>query len=206
MTKVVVIFGFLMAFAAGYLVGFNRPIPVATRPDAPGPTTRQNRDRGSELDSLLNLRPDQKEALRKIWSEMAEGGRKHHEARRKDLRRQRDEKIQALLSPEQKSRFEQIHEEYDEQTKALEREMRANFQKAVEATKAVLDPEQRVKYDQWLERRQWGRGPRGGGGGGDRGGDRDRDRDRDRHRDRDRAHETMPRSDAGATSAPSAQP
>jgi Spy/CpxP family protein refolding chaperone len=204
-TKLVVIFGFLLAFVAGLIVGVNRPQRVVSNHGSAGPETRPSRggggDRGSELDTLLNLRPEQKEQLRKIWSEMADRGRKQHEDRRDALRDERDQKIQALLSPEQKTRFEQIHQEYDDQRKALEREMRANFQKAVEATKAVLDADQRVKYEQWLEKRQWGRGPRGGPGGGDRGpggpgGGPPSPQDR----------ETTRRSDAGATSKPSNQP
>jgi hypothetical protein len=198
-TKLVVIFGFLMAFAAGLIVGVNRPQHVATTAAPGGGITRPSRgDRGSELDTLLSLRPEQKDALKKIWSEMAERGRKQHEERRREFRRQRDEKIQALLSPEQKPSFEKVHKDYDEQNKSLEREMRANFQQAVEATKGVLDPDQRVKYEKFLSERQWDRGPRGGPGGGDRGpgggGPPRHERD------------TTRRSDAGATSKPADQP
>ena len=203
MTKLVVIFGFLVAFVAGLIVGVNRPQQVVSNAGA-GPSTRPSGrgDRGSELDALLQLRPEQKAELKKIWSEMADRGRKHHEERRRELRRQRDEKIQAMLTSEQKAASKQAHEEYDQQTDALEREMRTNFQKAVEATKAVLDPEQRVKYEEFLRRREWDRGPRGAGGG---------DRDRGDHRGGDRGgshreHETTRKSDAGATSKPSDQP
>ena len=209
MTKLVVIFGFLLAFVAGLIVGVNRPQPVVSTNSSPtGPATRQSRE--SELDALLNLRPEQKAELKKIWSEMADRGRKQHEDQRRDLRRERDEKVQALLTPEQKSRFDQIHKDYDDQNRALESEMRANFQKAVEATKALLDPDQRAKYEEWLSKRQWDRGPRGGGGpggehrgpggpgggpgGGGPGGPNRFDRDATR------------RSDAGATSKPSDQP
>src|SRR5688572_21236166 len=173
-----------MAFVAGLIVGVNRPQQVINNPSAnggggPGSTTRPHGNRGpGELDALLALRPDQKEAMRKIWAETADKGRKEIENRRNDLRRQRDEKIEALFSPEQKSSIKQIREQYDQQRESLDREMRANFQKAVEATKPILDADQRAKYEQWLERREWGRGgSRGGGGdrgpGGDRGGDRD---------------------------------
>lgn len=202
MTKLVVIFGFLMAFFAGLLVGVNRPSQRAASNSDAAPTTRRGgADRRSELDALLNLRPEQKAALKKIWSDTADRGRRQIDDRRRELRRQREEKIEALLSPEQRAAFEQAHEEYDEQTKALEREMRASFQKSVEATKTVLDPDQRVKYEQWLEKRQWDRGPRGGGGG-DRGRGRDRGPGGPPHHERDNTR----RSDDGATSKPSDQP
>jgi len=214
-TKLVVIFGFIMAFVAGLIVGVNRPQQVTdTNPLAvPPPTTRQSRE--SELDTLLNLRPEQRAEMKTIWSEMADRGRKQHEDLRRDLRKQRDDKIQALLSPEQKAQFEQVQKEYAEQTMAMDREMRANFEASVKATKALLDPDQRVKYDEWLEKRQWGRGPRGpggpGGGGGDRGGPGGDRGPGDRgpgggppHHDRDR--DPTGRPDAGATSKPANQP
>jgi Spy/CpxP family protein refolding chaperone len=191
-TKVVVIFGFLMAFAAGLIVGMNRPqrlvanAPTDAKPSSS--TTRPGPRGPGELDALLNLRPEQKEQLKKIWSDMAERGRKQHEERRNQLREQRDQKIQSLLTPEQKAQFEKAHADYDEQRKALDREMRANFEQAVEATKAVLDPDQKVKYEQWLAKRSWDRGPRGG----DRGGPPE--------------FENHRRPDAGATSTPSNQP
>jgi len=192
-TKLVVIFGFIVAFVAGLIVGVNRPQQLAVSGSGAGPTTRQTRD--SELDTLLNLRPEQKAEMKKIWSEMADRGRKQHEERRRELRRQRDEKIESLYTPDQKSVVDKVQADYAEQTKALDLEMRANFQKSVEATKAVLDPDQRVKYEQWLQNRQWDRGPRGPGGDGGRGGPGGGP-----HRDHDR--DTTRRSDAGATSKP----
>jgi hypothetical protein len=200
-TKLVVIFGFVLAFLAGLIVGVNRPQQVASINSLPGPTTRQSRE--SELDTLLNLRPEQKAELKKIWWEMAEGGRKAHDDRRRELRRQRDEKLEALLSPEQKATTQQVRQEYDEQTRVLDREMRANFQKSVEATKAVLDPDQRVKYEEWLEKRQWGRGPRGPGGGGPGGpggGERGPGGPGAGPLHREHERDATRRSDAGATS------
>jgi hypothetical protein len=195
-TKVVVIFGFLMAFIAGLIVGVNRPQPVVSNPGATGDggsTTRPGRGPG-ELDALLALRPEQKDAMRKIWSETADRGRKDIDKRRDELRRERDEQTEALLSSDQKANIKQIRETYEQQRDALDAEMRANFQKAVEATKGILDPDQRAKYEQWLERHDWGRGsrggdrgPRGGPGGGPP------------HRE----HDTTRKSDAGATSRPS---
>ena len=204
MTKVVVIFGFLMAFVAGLIVGVNRPQPVVSNPGAsgggPGSTTRPGRGPG-ELDALLALRSEQKDAMRKIWSETADRGRKEIENRRNDLRRERDEKTEALLSSDQKANIKQIREKYEQQRDALDAEMRANFQKAVEATKGILDPDQRAKYEQWLERHDWGRGPRGGdrGGPGGERGPRGGPGGGPPHRE----HDTTRKSDAGATSGPS---
>jgi hypothetical protein len=201
-TKVVVIFGFLMAFVAGLIVGVNRPQQVVSNSGAPGGGTSTRPVRGpGELDALLALRSDQKDAMRKIWSETADRGRKEIEKRRDDLRRERDEKTEALLSSDQKTSIKQIREQYDQQREALDREMRANFHKAVEATKAILDDAQRAKYEQWLEKREWGRGPRGGGDRGPDGGDRGSrgGGGGPPHHDR----ETTRKSDAGATSRPS---
>jgi Spy/CpxP family protein refolding chaperone len=194
MTKLVVIFGFLVAFAAGVIVGSSRQQlqqqqVTTSAAQTTAPATRPNRE--SELNALLNLRPEQQQALKKIWSEIADRGRKEHDERRRELRRQRDEKIAALFSPADKAKFDQVHKDYEAQTQALEREMRSAFQRSVEQTKEVLDPDQRTKYEEWLRKRQWDRGPRGGP---DRG---DRNRERDSNR--------KP-ADAGATSGPSTQP
>jgi len=204
MAKVMIVVGFLVAFAAGLTVGLEMRRPaVAVAPVTPPesttkPTTRQGRGPGW-LESELKLDAEQKKQMNKIWSEMARGGgRDEMERRRRQYREERDQAILALVKPEDKSSYDAILQKYRDQLQSIERDMRANFEKAVEETNKILTPEQQAKYKEMLSRyRPPDRGERGGPGGhrgpgpGGPGGDRDRD---------DFKHK---RSDDGATSKPS---
>ena len=170
MTKLVVIIGFLISFAAGLMLGqMQGRRHLIARSDRPAETTRPAH-RGSWLTSELGLSPDQQKQMDKIWSETAGRGRREIEERRRQIRIERDEALAGLVRPDDKPRYEKILEHYHQQQRALESEMRANFESAVERTKALLTPEQRAKYDALLKRHQWDRGNRGGPGrrGGDR--------------------------------------
>lgn len=176
MTKLVVIIGFAVAFAAGLIIGIESRgagagSTAGSNPSTTGPSTQPVR-RGGWLNSELNLSADQQERLNKIWSEMARNGRREQEDRRRELRTERDEAITALLGAARKPQYEAIQAHYADQLKALDRESRAAFQKAVEDTKQVLTAEQRTKYEELLSRHQMDRGERGGprGGEGARGG------------------------------------
>ena len=152
MTKIVVIVGFLVAFAAGVMVG---SLEARQRVDAGAqattmPSTRPSR--GGWLTSELGLTSEQREAMDKIWSEMAGRGRGEQEERRRQCRRERDEAIAALIPPQDKARLDQIVAEYTEKLAALDRESRAAFHGAVERTKQLLTSEQRTKYEQLLQR------------------------------------------------------
>jgi len=182
MTKVVVIVCFIMAFVAGLLVGWQTRPQVAVAPDNGAPATTQRSSRGPTgwLVRELNLDDAQREQLEKIWSETARQGRGERDDRRRELRRERDEAIAALVRPEDYGKYDQILKHYVEKTDAIDREMRATFDEAVEKTKLILTEEQRTKYEQLLKRHR--PDDRDGRGGRD---DRDRDeKDRD-DRDRD---------------------
>lgn len=192
MTKLVVIVGFIVSFAAGVMVGINaQRRSIVTEAAAPGATTRPSH-RGGWIAAELNLTPQQEEQLKQIWSETARsgsggGGRGEHEDRRRQLRRERDEAIAAIIRPEDKSRYDEVMKNYTTQMDAMDAEARKRFEDAVRRTKALLRPEQRVKYEEILKRRSHDYGRESGGresGGRDR--------------------ETTRRSvDAGATSRPS---
>jgi Spy/CpxP family protein refolding chaperone len=155
MAKVIVIIGFIVSFAAGLIVGIGTrqtsiASPAATRPS----------DRGSWLTSELNLSPTQRDELKKIWSETASHGWRDQEDRRRQLRREREEAIAALVKADDKARLEAISKNYSDQLAAMEHESRTAFQDAVKRTKEVLTAEQRTKYEELLQRHQWDRGGR----------------------------------------------
>jgi Spy/CpxP family protein refolding chaperone len=174
--KIVVVIGFLIAFAAGLTVGLEtRQTSVASAPlpvDATTkPTTRQSRGPGW-IESELKLRPDQKQKMDKIWSEMARGGRAENDKRRQQLREDRDAAIVALVGPENKAKYDAIQQNYRDQQQNLDKEMRARFENAVKQTEAILDPDQLTRYRDMLARhrppdgRDGRGGPHGPGGPG----------------------------------------
>jgi Spy/CpxP family protein refolding chaperone len=162
MTKVVVTAGFLVAFAAGLVVGMK-----VCRTSA-SPTTRPGH-RGSWLATELDLTAQQQEQLSAIWSETARGGGRDGSDRRRQLARERDEAIAALVRTEDKARYDKILADYAEKTGAMELEWRGSYEASVERTKEILTPKQRARYDELLKQhrgdrgsRDWRRGERDG--------------------------------------------
>lgn len=153
MTRIVVVFGFLIAFAAGLAVG------IKTRGPAAQPTTRPARHRGW-LAAELNLTAKQQEELNKIWADMARRGEREQGDRRRQLYRERDQAIAAVIRTEDKKRYDGVVKQYEQKLSDLDREWRESFQASVEKTKQILTPEQRVKYEELLKRHQSERGSR----------------------------------------------
>lgn len=153
MTRTVVVIGFLVAFAAGWSVGMNR------RGADSEPASRSGRH-GGWLAAELKLTADQQKQLEQIWSDVAKGGWRDRMDRRRQLSRERDEAIAALVRSEDKPRLDEILRQYAESAAAMERESRASYQSAVDRTKAMLTPEQRAKYEEILARHESERGSR----------------------------------------------
>jgi Spy/CpxP family protein refolding chaperone len=181
MTKIVVIVGFVVAFAAGLMVGMD-----SHRPGAASPTTKPSYP--SWLVAELNLTTKQQEEMHKIWSETAKKGRHEQDEARRQLRRERDEAIAALVRPEDYGRYDQILKAYNDQMDALDREARKSFEQSVERTKPLLTPEQQTKYAELLARHQWDRPQR------------------PRERENPRENIRRPGDASGATSRPMSQP
>src|SRR5207248_6231379 len=116
MTKIVVMLGFAMAFAAGLAVGLEmRQTAVAA-----APTTRPGRGHGW-LVTELGLTPQQQEQMRTIWDAVPRGGHDQDD-RRKEYKRQRDEALTALVRPEDRARYDRILKTFSEQMDALDKQ------------------------------------------------------------------------------------
>lgn len=153
MTKAVVIVGFIVAFAAGLVIG------LSPQPDAASNEPKAGHH-GSSLAAQLSLTPEQQSQLDKIWSETARRGGRERDDRRRRVYKDREDAIAALIRPEDRSRYDEIQKKHAEQMASLESEWRTSFQAAVEQTKRILTPEQRTKYDEMLRRHEFDRGPR----------------------------------------------
>ena len=165
-TKLAVIFGFLIAFAAGLTVGMATRTAGLASPAAPTSPATRPAGRGGPgfLIAALSLTPQQADKLREIWSKPP--GPHDFDERRGQLRRERDEAVLALVPAADRSRYDEVQKNYKEQADAIEHEMRAGFEDKVTKTKEILTPEQQAKYEEILKQHCGARGGRGSGGPG----------------------------------------
>src|SRR4051812_38825759 len=172
-TKLMVLVGFCVAFAAGVVAGRGRGVinAASTSSQNVAPSTGPGPHHGGPggpgwLAKELSLTTEQQEQLRQIWSETATRGRGEREDQRRQLRKEREEAVAALVRPEDKDKFQQVQDTYTRKVEELDQQWRASFDNAVRRTKEILTPDQRTKYEELLKRNQW---DRGGGPPGPRG-------------------------------------
>jgi Spy/CpxP family protein refolding chaperone len=173
-TKLMVLVGFCVAFAAGVVAGRGRGVMngASTSSRNVSPSTGPGPHHGGPggpgwLAKELSLTTEQQEQLRQIWSETATRGRGEREDQRRQLRKEREDAVTALVRPEDKDKFQRIQDTYTQKMEELDQQWRASFDNAVRRTKEILTPDQRTKYEELLKRNQWDRG--GGGQSGPRG-------------------------------------
>lgn len=162
-TKLILLVSVLLVFAAGASLGMymsrlgQTGAPqggqLADQQPTSNPATHPRRD-----PNPLGLSADQQEAMRKVWTDfgpMSRAGREKRDTIRKD----RDQQIQDMLSPEQREKMAAIQKEYAQKTEQLTTENKKAFDEGI---RKILTPDQVVKYDQMLKRETGG--PRGRGG------------------------------------------
>jgi hypothetical protein len=145
MSKLLVIMGFVLAFGAGLAMG-----PQLWQRSVAAPTTRPGHQ-VSWLKAELNLSAEQQDQMEKIWAETAHRAPREQADRRRQLARERDEAIAALVRPEDQEKYSQALKTFSEGNAALEREWRNYFANGVERTKAILTPELRRNYEELLK-------------------------------------------------------
>ena len=130
-TKMMVLVGFCVAFAAGVVAGRGRGLMNAasstTSPPNVAPSTGPGPHRGgggpggpnSWLVRELGLSTEQAEQLRQIWADTAMRGRGEREDQRRQLRKDREDAIAALVRPEDKDKYQQIQETYTKKVEEL---------------------------------------------------------------------------------------
>lgn len=146
-----ILFGsFLVAFAAGVSAGL-----LVSHLRVPP-------KRPSWLASKLNLTPQQQEQMGRIWREKSP---QNHRQARAALQEKRDSEITALLSEEQRLRYDAVLKEYANGLGKLSQERAKAFQQSVEQTISILTPEQASRYKAMLNERHDGKGGPPGGPG-----------------------------------------
>jgi Spy/CpxP family protein refolding chaperone len=188
-TKLIVITGFLVSFAAGMMVGVRqrietaKPATFAMNVPTTGPSTgpfgsgrgRGPRTASSMIVRELGLSPDQTQKMNTIFHKTAEVGHDLDEQRR-NLRQKRDDDIRALAQAEQNDKYVKILKDYNDASERITEEWRTTYTSAVDQTKEILRDDQRKQYEEILTRNHWdGRGgdwpwPWGPGDRGGRGG------------------------------------
>jgi hypothetical protein len=149
--KVILVVGFLITFGAGLAVGWQFRGHDALA--APAATTRPT-SRSGFLEAELGLTAEQREQMKKIWSDTAHRGGREQEDRRRQFRKERDEAIAALIRPDDRAKYDLVLKTYSEKNSAMEREWRGNYERSVERTKQILSPEQRKKYEEILKKQE----------------------------------------------------
>lgn len=145
---------FIAALGAGVAGGMllSRATTAAQGASAPG--------EHSPLSDELKLSAEQRDRMRAIWEQARDKGRSYFEEAQ-SLQRGRDEALIGLLSDQQKAQYEVRARQYADQFADLAARRDAGFAQAVEQTRAILDSEQRLKYEHILRTR--GPGPGVGG-------------------------------------------
>lgn len=149
---------FVVALGSGIVIGRN----MAQR----GVVERPAKE-GSWLEQELKLTPEQREKMKAIWQEMVPGGGRggpgagRHDGRRQ-LFKERDDAIAALVPAERKADYDAVLAKFEQQMQELGKERERAFAKAVEQTKAILNAEQRAKYEEILKKGPFGGGRRPG--------------------------------------------
>lgn len=136
-TRWIVVVSFCLAFVAGALAGYAASRIKPARPE-----------RGSWIADELNLTSEQRERMKAIWSEAHEAMQHLGRDRRRQLRQQRDQAVEALLNDAQKTEYDRIQQEYDEAVAALDAERRKVFETVDRKTREMLNPEQIEKFEQ----------------------------------------------------------
>jgi len=137
----------VVVLAAGVVAGM-----LASRLPASGAGETAAGDRRSALEEELGLTPKQREEMRRIWENVRDQVNDCDRAGR-DLPRQRDNEIIAMLTDEQKVKFEKIAKDYHQREIALKQEREGAFGEGVNKTNEILTKPQQEKYSQIIKAR-----------------------------------------------------
>ncbi len=113
------------------------------------------KERDEAIKALLSdeQRKQQTAVLAQYEAKNEEIGQKMH-VEQEVQRKQRDEAVKALMSEEQRKLYDALKSNYDAKTEELNKEWKKSFDDAVEQTRMLLTPEQRVKYDEIRKKRE----------------------------------------------------
>ena len=94
----------------------------------------------------LGLSADQQKQMDKIWSDTRQQMQKLFE-RRRDLEKQRDQQVQALLDSSQRAAYDKINQDFRTQREDFDKQRESLIADANVRSRALLDPSQKDKWD-----------------------------------------------------------
>ena len=106
----------------------------------------------SVLAEELDLTPDQRHTIQRIWSEVAENHTPVPMAEIEKADAERWQAIDQLLTPQQRTQYAQIQQRLEARMQGLDEGNRARIARAEEQTRQLLTPAQREKYERLLAR------------------------------------------------------
>ncbi len=106
----------------------------------------------SVLVEELDLTPDQRHEIQRIWSDVAENHKPVSISELQKADAARWQAIDQLLTPQQRTKYAQIQEQFEARVQELEQGNRDRVARAEDQTRQLLTPAQREKYDQLLAR------------------------------------------------------
>ena len=144
--KLIFVVGFLVAFAAGLMVGMVGGRATA----APSAAIHVGH---SWLGEELDLTSQQQDQIHKIWADVTRDGPGGGQ-RWGQMDKQRDQEVRALLTPEQLPGYDQILRAHHERVDAIRAETRkAPYEEAERRTREILTDSQRLKFDEITRKR-----------------------------------------------------
>jgi len=94
----------------------------------------------------LGLSAEQQKQMDKIWGDTRQQMQKLSE-RRRDLEKQRDQQVQALLDSSQRAAYDKINEAFRTQREDFDKQRESLIADANVRSRALLDPSQKDKWD-----------------------------------------------------------
>jgi len=140
---------FFITFGAGLAVGMLWATPAPKPPRDP-------------FMSELDLSQEQREKIKGFWTEAMKNGWQREQ--RDAVFKERDAALKAMLTDEQKTKQEEIQRVFQAKMDEMNAASKRSRDEAYEKTKAILNPEQLVKYEEMRKKRFDGREGRGPGG------------------------------------------
>ena len=151
--KLILIAAFAVTLIAGGVAGYaiRSSAHHSSRPPSDGgrrdPGARPPRERFPDL----KLTAEQSAKMDEIWTALRDSSTSRSRDQRQAFQKQREEAVRAILTEEQKIRYDAVLKDFADRIAELGKAREKAFQEAVEKTKAILNAEQQKKYEEWLK-------------------------------------------------------